>query len=129
MSAIEASGVSGVGAGVGGDLGGAQFLQLLVAQLKNQDPLKPQDNAQFVSELAQFTALQTEQTNGETQNKLLAQTSALRAEGLLGRTVNYKQDGEEASGKVTGEMLVGSAIDLLLDSGAKVDLASVQSTQ
>lgn len=34
------------------------FLKLLVAQLKNQDPLKPQDNTQFVAELAQFSNLE-----------------------------------------------------------------------
>ncbi|MEO5922878.1 MAG: flagellar hook capping FlgD N-terminal domain-containing protein [Bryobacteraceae bacterium] len=36
----------------------ATFLKLLVAQLKNQDPLNPQDGAQFVSQLAQFTAVE-----------------------------------------------------------------------
>jgi flagellar basal-body rod modification protein FlgD len=35
-----------------------QFLQLLVAQLKNQDPLSPMDGTQFVSQLAQFSELQ-----------------------------------------------------------------------
>jgi len=33
------------------------FLKLLVAQLKNQDPLSPQDGAQFVAQLAQFSSL------------------------------------------------------------------------
>jgi flagellar basal-body rod modification protein FlgD len=33
------------------------FLQLLVAQLKNQDPLAPQDATQFVAQLAQFSSL------------------------------------------------------------------------
>ncbi|MEW6736402.1 MAG: flagellar hook capping FlgD N-terminal domain-containing protein [Acidobacteriota bacterium] len=33
------------------------FLKLLVAQLKNQDPLAPQDGAQFVAQLAQFSSL------------------------------------------------------------------------
>ena len=36
------------------------FLQLLVAQLKNQDPLQPQDGAQFVAQLAQFSSLELE---------------------------------------------------------------------
>lgn len=39
-------------------LGRDAFLKLLVAQLKNQDPLKPQDNSQFVAELAQFSNLE-----------------------------------------------------------------------
>jgi flagellar basal-body rod modification protein FlgD len=34
------------------------FLQLLVAQLKNQDPLKPQDGSEFVAQLAQFSNLE-----------------------------------------------------------------------
>jgi flagellar basal-body rod modification protein FlgD len=34
------------------------FLQLLVSQLKNQDPLNPTDSTQFVSELAQFSQLE-----------------------------------------------------------------------
>ena len=34
------------------------FLQLLVAQLKNQDPLQPQDGIQFVTQLAQFSQLE-----------------------------------------------------------------------
>ena len=33
------------------------FMSLLVAQLKNQDPLAPQDGAQFVAQLAQFNSL------------------------------------------------------------------------
>jgi len=34
------------------------FLQLLVAQLKNQDPMKPQDGAAFIAQLAQFSNLE-----------------------------------------------------------------------
>lgn len=34
------------------------FLQLLVAQIKNQDPLNPSDGTQFLSQLAQFTELE-----------------------------------------------------------------------
>ncbi|SPE36365.1 Flagellar hook capping protein [Candidatus Sulfopaludibacter sp. SbA3] len=34
------------------------FLQLLIAQIKNQDPMSPQDNSQFVAQLAQFSQLE-----------------------------------------------------------------------
>jgi flagellar basal-body rod modification protein FlgD len=42
------------------------FLQLLVAQLKHQDPLQPQDGVQFVTQLAQFSQL--EQSTQATQD-------------------------------------------------------------
>ena len=45
--------------GLGGTAPSEQmFLQLLVAQLKNQDPLNPTDSTQFVSQLAQFSELE-----------------------------------------------------------------------
>jgi flagellar basal-body rod modification protein FlgD len=41
------------------------FLQLLVAQLQNQDPTQPQDGIQFITQLAQFSQLEqsTQQTS------------------------------------------------------------------
>ena len=39
-------------------MGKEDFLKLLVAQLKNQDPLAPQDNTQFVAQLAQFSSVE-----------------------------------------------------------------------
>jgi len=39
-------------------LGKDAFLQLLVTQMRYQDPLNPQDNAEYLSQLAQFSALE-----------------------------------------------------------------------
>jgi flagellar basal-body rod modification protein FlgD len=39
-------------------LGQDAFMQLLVTQLQNQDPTQPQDNAQMITQLAQFSSLE-----------------------------------------------------------------------
>lgn len=43
-------------------LGKNAFLSLLVTQLQHQDPLQPQDNSEFLAQLAQFTSLESLQT-------------------------------------------------------------------
>ena len=59
------------------------FLQLLVAQIKNQDPLNPTDGTQFVSQLAQFSELeQVVAIRGD----LDSQIAASGASGTAGTT-------------------------------------------
>jgi flagellar basal-body rod modification protein FlgD len=48
------------------------FLQLLVAQLKNQDPEQPTDGTAFVTELAQFTTLQEDTQSATDLNTIVA---------------------------------------------------------
>jgi flagellar basal-body rod modification protein FlgD len=52
-------------------MGKDAFLQLMVTQMKYQDPLQPQDNSQFLAQLAQFTALEQMTNISQTDDQLL----------------------------------------------------------
>ncbi|RON53721.1 flagellar hook assembly protein FlgD [Pseudomonas frederiksbergensis] len=79
------------GAATGGQtLGKDAFLQLLVTQLKNQNPLDPQDNSAFVAQLAQFSSLEGITTLNSTVSSIAGNYSssqALQASSLVGRSV------------------------------------------
>jgi flagellar basal-body rod modification protein FlgD len=53
------------------------FLKLLVEQLKNQDPLKPQDDSAFVAQLAQFSSLEQSMTMNDKLDTMTAQIAGL----------------------------------------------------
>lgn len=66
------------------------FLNMLTTQLKNQDPLKPMDNAQMTSQLAQISSLEGIQGLNTTLTKLLSSyntSQALQASGAIGSQV------------------------------------------
>lgn len=80
-------------------IGQDAFMQILLTQLRFQDPLKPMDNQQFVAQLAQFSALQVSQETGQKMDSLLQIGAAEQALALLGSTVEMRSSG--AVGKVT----------------------------
>ncbi|MFL1452908.1 flagellar hook assembly protein FlgD [Marinobacter sp. GN3S48] len=72
------------------ELGKNEFMELMIAQLKNQNPLEPQDNGEFISQLAQFSSLEEMQGVSRSVDELGSQfrsTQALQASAMVGRTV------------------------------------------
>ena len=68
-------------------VGKEDFLKLLVAQLKYQDPLKPQDPSEFVSELAQFSQLEQLTNLNSSMDKVTAQSSTTQWVSAIGKKV------------------------------------------
>ena len=72
------------------NLGQADFIELLVAQIKNQDPTKPLEPSQFMSQLAQFSTVngvQELKTSFDALAGKLSSEQSLQAAGLVGRGV------------------------------------------
>jgi flagellar basal-body rod modification protein FlgD len=76
------------------------LLKIILTQLTYQDPLKPLDNFQFVSQLAQFSQLQQSQSLSDQVASLLAAQSATQATSLLGRVVDIGTETQTITGTV-----------------------------
>ncbi len=79
-----------------------QFLRILSSQLTNQDPLEPLENQEFLSQIAQFSALQQTQQLNDKIDTLLTTQASLQTIGVLGRDVVFTTaNGTTANGRVT----------------------------
>ena len=105
----------------GDQLGKMEFLQLLVTQLRYQDPLRPMDDREFAAQLAQFSALDkvTEQTRWSKMTVGL---------GLVGQTVEFrKEDGGLGTGVVKALRIVDGTPKLSLGD-TEIDIDQVVQT-
>jgi len=76
-------------------LGKEDFLQLLVLQLRTQDPLEPLKDRDFIAQLAQFNSLEQLINLNETMHSLSVLQALSSSTSLLGKeVVALKEDGE-----------------------------------
>lgn len=81
-----------------GELGRSQFLQMFVAQVKNQDPLSPMEQTQILSQLAQFSQVEGMETLNQNFDTFLEREMRDSRElmdtsnSLLGRQVEFGND-------------------------------------
>lgn len=84
------------------------FLQLLVAQLENQDPTNPTDPTAFMTEIAQLTEVQS-------QTSLASEEQTVAADSMIGNdVVGSDQSGNPVSGNVTGVLLSSTGTPFLM---------------
>ena len=87
-----------------------QFLTLLTAQLKNQDPTSPMDTNQFTSQLVQFASVEQQMKQNDTLTSLVSNTNNTNAIGAL----NFVGHHVTASGTKTA--LTSGSADWILDA-------------
>jgi flagellar basal-body rod modification protein FlgD len=80
----------------------ANYLNLLIAQLKNQDPMNPMDNNQMTSQMAQLSELQQMQNMSSSFSQVLASTQLQYATSLIGKDISYTPTGQTTA--ITGQV-------------------------
>lgn len=117
----------------GSEMGKEAFMELLVQQLKNQDPMSPMDNDKFIAQLTQLSELEGIQNLNENMVGLamLQQGNALMSQltqssALIGKDVTYfsPETGEERTGSVESVKIEEGVAVLNID-GFDVPLGSV----
>lgn len=103
---------------VGKDLDKDAFLQLLVAQLKHQDPMKPMDDTSFIAEMAQFSSLEQMQNLNKLMESQQTFQSLTQASGMIGKYVVLQMPGEDAqllTGQVSEVRSSGGKVSVVID--------------
>jgi len=120
------SGLIGTGTTTGaGSEDKQMFLELLVAQMRYQDPMNPTDSGEFLAQTAQFTALEKMQEVSDRMAMLLSTQMAFGATGMLGSSVEYlDESGATVSGVVQGVTYTAAGPELNVD-GVAVPLGNV----
>ena len=96
------------------ELGQDAFLQLLVTQLSNQDPLSPSENGDFIAQLAQFSSVEgitNLNTSVSDMAGSLKSSQALQASALVGRSVRLPTESTQLSpqGDIKGDVELPAA--------------------
>lgn len=103
------------------------FLNLLVAQLRYQDPMNPADSGEFLAQSAQFTSLEKMEAVADQTAALLATSLSFGATNMVGQHVTYLDaDGESVSGTVDS-VSFDTTGPMLQVGGQSVSLGQVQS--
>lgn len=104
----------------------ADFMKLLVTQLKTQDPTKPLDDKEFIGQMAQFTSLK--QMNALTDNfkNLTKEFAFTKAVNLVNKWVSWTDEGGRMYSGVVESVKVREGNTMLNVDGNDVALEQVQ---
>lgn len=101
------------------------FLRLLVEQLKNQDPMNPQDSSQFIAQLATFSSLEQLTNLNEGVQQMKHCQDMMQASTLIGKQVEIKTDDDAIVSGTVEKVVVGSDNVKVFVNGNSYDVDTV----
>ena len=105
----------------------ANFIQMMVTQLQNQDPTQPTSNEDILQQISQIGQLQSTDTLQTDLSQMVLQDSISSAGNLIGKTVQgVDSTGNTSTGIVNSVQVANGAVSLQLDTGNTMLLSNVQ---
>lgn len=96
------------------------FLKLMVAQLRNQDPLNPTDSTEYMSQIAQFSSVEQGINTNAKLDQLLVNSNISQASTMIGLPLTSAD--KSISGIVASVRIDASGSTAILDSGQEVPI-------
>lgn len=108
-----------------GELGKHDFLALLIAQLKYQDPLNPMEDKEFIGQLTQFSTLEQITNMSSNLEKFLQNQQTQNIASISGMIGLDVRDGKGEGGVVTGVSIEDDGTYLVVGD-KKIDIKDVK---
>jgi flagellar basal-body rod modification protein FlgD len=110
------------------NLSTGDFLNMMLKQLENQDPMNPTNSDQLMSQMSAIGQMQSSSTLDTTLANLGTQTQIGSASSLMGRKVQgIDSSNNSVTGVVTAVQVASSGVSVQLDSGDTLSLSNISS--
>jgi flagellar basal-body rod modification protein FlgD len=117
--------VSGGSATKGYGLKSEDFINMMITQLQNQDPLEPAKNEELLAQMSQIGQLESSTQLQESLKSMVVQNQIGSAASLMGKAVTGLVNDKPIEGLVTSVKVTADGVTLELDNGATLPLNNV----
>jgi flagellar basal-body rod modification protein FlgD len=108
------------------NMSSSQFIQIITAELSNQDPFQPQDSSTLLNSVSDLRNIESQSEMQTSMSNLVLQDQIASGGNLIGKTVSgLNSNNTTVQGVVTGVSVANSAVSLQLASGDTVPIANV----
>ncbi len=116
----------GTTVGPANTMGSNDFLDLMMDQLKNQNPLSPSNPTQYLSELASFSSLEQETNIATSTSTATTEQASAEALAMIGASVDYTDaNGDTQTGTVSSVQFTASGPTLTIGTASGIALGSI----
>ncbi len=109
-----------------GGIGKSDFLQLLVAQLRNQDPLQPMQDGEFIAQMAQLNTVEQLTTMNNNLTEFMNFNEMAQASSLIGKTIEAEPQGKSPIQGTVQQVVLEQGKPVLMVDGQKVAMSDIR---